>query len=188
LRLGAKARDEQRQQDQDRISHLARELEQATAQTIDLQRSVSRTGNLEAEHERLARLLSDRENEILRLKEELDRLDTKFLAQSRDMTAYQEDLDEVVDKLRRVQAERNEIDENLAETMAIIEERNEDLRASRDQLDEVGNDVRTVRNVDYIAKSRYHIGARSAGAAEGRSLRYDKGERRVQGGAGTSRL
>lgn len=136
-RLGAKARDEQRQQDQDRITNLARELEQANSQAIDLQRSVSRTGNLEAEHERLGRLVSDRENEILRLKEELDRLDAKVHAQGRDMVAYQEDLDEMVDKLRRTQAERNEIDENLAETMAIIEERNEDLRASRDQLDEV---------------------------------------------------
>jgi chromosome segregation ATPase len=152
LRVGAKARDEQRQHDQDRINHLARDLEQANVQTIDLQRSVSRTGNLEAEHERLARVVSDRENEILRLKEELDRLDAKIHAQSRDMLAYQEDLDEMVDKLRRVQAERNEIDANLTETMAIIEDRNEDLRTSRDQLDEVGWTISTSSGVMLIER------------------------------------
>jgi chromosome segregation ATPase len=129
LRVGARARDEQRQQDQERISHLVRELEQAKVQTIDLQRSVSRTGNLEVEHERLARLVSDRE--------ELDRLDAKVHAQARDMLAYQEDLDEMVQKLRRLQAERNEIAENLNETMTIIEDKNEELRESQDQLDQV---------------------------------------------------
>lgn len=137
LRVGARARDEQRQQDQERISHLVRELEQAKVQTIDLQRSVSRTGNLEVEHERLARLVSDRENEILHLKEELDRLDAKVHTQARDMLAYQEDLDEMVQKLRRLQAERNEIAENLNETMTIIEDKNEELRESQDQLDQV---------------------------------------------------
>jgi len=137
LRRGAKAKDDQRQEDQEKIIHLTKEIETINARTLDIQRSASRAGDLEHEHERLARVVSDRENEIVQLREEVERLDSEMHAQNRDLHGYREELEDTVEKLRRVQGERNELDDNLAETMAIIEQKNEDLNILRDNLEGV---------------------------------------------------
>jgi chromosome segregation ATPase len=119
--------------------HLTKEIEVINARTVDMQRSASRAGDLEVEHERLARVVSDQENDILRLREELEKLDDEMRAQNRDLHGYQKELEATVERLRRVQAERNELDENLAETMAIIEQKNEDLSIMRDNLEGVSS-------------------------------------------------
>jgi DNA repair exonuclease SbcCD ATPase subunit len=137
LRRGAKAKDDQRLEDQERIIYLTKEIETINARTMDMQRSASRAGDLEHEHERLVRVVSDRENEIVQLREEVEKLDSEMHAQNRDLHGYREELEDTLEKLRRVQAERNELDDNLAETMAIIEQKNEDLNIMRDNLEGV---------------------------------------------------
>lgn len=95
--------------------------------------------SLEAEVEvlRMGSKASNREHEILDLKDLIERLEDKLQAQARDMSASEQDVDRMAQNLRAVEFERNELNDNLAETMAIIQERSEDLRNARDQLDDV---------------------------------------------------